>query len=222
MLAELARIAAVLPGPLPDEITIDSRASDLARIAGVLGRVGPAGLTITVRTPTVPLNAGIPAVVGVLAHAQVAALEITRELVVGGPLAVAWTELAKAALSHGLPLRWSGAADSLLLEHFTHLVPPQRSHDWRRAWRYGALTWRRGPGFALVNDDRNEQDRRRHTVDLLLLTGIFGPDLDRPAQTSADPGPVIDELIHLGLAARLPNGVVWLPYRMRRFPAAPP
>ncbi len=84
-------------------------------------------------------------------------------------------------------------------------------------WRYGMLGWRRGPEYAAVVDERGARPTHL-TVDLSMLTPLFGGDLDRPAPASTVDGDVLDELTAAGVVAVFAGRAVCLPYRLRLWP----
>ena len=218
VLAALGAVGSVTSGRAPHEIAVECPTTRLGTLGRVLEDVGTAGLAVCVRIPTVPAAADGPSVVRALAAARVVSLDVLEPVAVSGVTATDWIETAKACLSFGVPLRWSGTVDPDLAAETAHLVPARAAAEWRRGWRYGALVWRRGPGFLLVSDARDPGARKSHTIDLAALSDAFGPDLDRPAERTADAKALIEELAGAGLVAQLPVGTSWLPYRLRRPP----
>ncbi|HZM77197.1 MAG TPA: DUF5825 family protein [Candidatus Limnocylindrales bacterium] len=193
------------PSPFTFTVTVQCRLVDLFALR--LSHIGCAGLRVTVRTPR-PVTA---TTVYHLAHARVVRLEITDP--VDAFTTVAWFETAKAAATLGLPLIWSGSLPVNVRRHARHLPPPSDDDRWQSGWRYGLLGWRRGPGFAEVLDRR--RGNRRTVVDLAALTGIFGEGLDCPSVFSG----TVKELVDAGFAMSYQGEVVWLPYRLRAWPA---
>ncbi|WP_436533246.1 DUF5825 family protein [Actinoplanes sp. HUAS TT8] len=181
---------------------------------GALAQEVIRGPAIEVRIDVPPPAESGPAAVAALAVAGVDRLVVSEPV---GAATADWIELAKAALTHGLPLHWTGTAGP----EFAHLVPARTDLEGRRRWRYGLLTWRRGPGFVLVDDRRDSEDRRSLVIDSPPLVEAFGPELDRPAAGTAGTDPLLAELAGVGLVTSGPVAV-WLPYRMLRLPVAPP
>lgn len=193
------------PSPFTLTVTVQCRLVDLFALR--LSRIGCAGLRVTVRTPR-PVTAST---VYHLARARVSCLEITDP--VDDFTAIAWFETAKGAATLGLPLIWSGSLPTDVRRHARHLPAPSDDDRWQSDWSYGMLGWRRGPGFAEVLDRR--QGHRRTLVDLAVLTGIFGEGLDCPSIFSGTAA----ELVDAGFAMSFRGEVVWLPYRLRAWPA---
>ncbi|WP_334520329.1 DUF5825 family protein [Micromonospora psammae] len=181
---------------------------------------GVAGLGVTIELDAWPGAKLAPRDVRALADAGVVMLKVD-----GGALTEHalpdWFELGKAALAHGLPLHWAGGVPSVAREHARHLTPPRDDPALRSSWRYGMLAWRRGPGFALVEDARDSANRLQYAMDLTALQSLFGEALDRHIpQSIVDPA-LLDQLVDMRLVAQLAGRAVWLPYRMRRWPVAP-
>ena len=108
---------------------------------------------------------------------------------------VAWIELNKAALRHGLPLAWSGQLPAAVRQQLVHLVPARDQPDWRRRWSYGMLGWRKGPDFAYVVDSRSGV--RESTLALPVLAGLLRTR-PRPASLRGGCGPGDARRAHRG------------------------
>ena len=138
--------------------------------------------------------------------------------------------LVRELTSHGIAVDWQlllpadGGADWRV---FSHLYPPARlvaSADgdddpldtWRRSYYIDKCAFRRGPGFVQIRDRRSSQ--------LNLLT------IDDPAYLAVldqvmDGAPVADvdldvarDLAAEALVVQVGTMLVWLPYRLRRWP----
>lgn len=206
------------PAGLPQLVTVACDRSELAGLAGRLAESGVCGLRLVIQVN------GIPAItsadVRALATAGVAALDVAGDTTVDDAALPGWIELNKAALTYGLPLAWSGRLPGALHQRLAHLVPAGNQPDWRRRWRYAMFGWRRGPSFAAVLDSR--ADARQLTVDLPAVTGLFGPDLDRPVLVADADKETLAELAEADLALVAGGAAVWLPYRIRRWPVSSP
>jgi hypothetical protein len=117
---------------------------------------------------------------------------------------------------------WHGAVPEPIRALTWHLPPARDDPDARRRWRYGLLTWRRGPGIAVVEDGRALTDRTQLTLDLPALATAFGADLNRATAATAIEPRTLAELAAARLVCEVNGSVVWLPYRLRRWPVAPP
>lgn len=204
------------------DLHVDCETADLERLASTLIRTGTAGMRTVVRIADLPDAMVGPAVVRGLAQAGVAAIEVREPIRAGAPL-VDFIELAKAALAYGVPLVWSGTLPASEHGALVHLVPARNDTVWRERWRYAMLTWRRGPGFTLIDDVRDPHRRRSLTLALPMLTALFGELLDHPADVGAVEPSLRAELTAERLIAVLDSRAVWLPHRLLRGPVnAPP
>jgi hypothetical protein len=201
----------------PHAATVHCRSDELPDLAEDLARTGTAGLRLVVRIDSIP-RAGA-ATVAHLATAAVATLSISGPVAIDVARLPEWIELNKAALRHGLPLAWSGHVPAQTRDQLVHLVPARDQAEWRKVWRYGMLGWRRGPGFAAVVDART--DVRQITVDLSVVTDVFGPELDCPAHVPDVDVNLLAELVGSRLVMVVRDRAVWLPYRTCRWPVSP-
>lgn len=202
----------------PQLVTVSCDRSELAGLAGRLAQTGVGGLRLVIQVNGFP--AVTPADVRALATAGVAALDITGDTTVDVAALPTWIELNKAALGYGLPLAWSGRLPAAVRHQLAHLVPARNQPDWQRRWRYAMLGWRKGPSFAAVLDSR--ADARQLTVDLAVVTDLFGPDLDQPAGVANADQETLAELTEADLVLIADGAAVWLPYRIRRWPVSSP
>ena len=202
----------------PQLVTVSCDRTELAGLVGQLAQTGVAGLRLVVRVNGVPVIT--PGHVRALAAAGVAALDIAGDTTVDDAVLLAWIELNKAALEYGLPLAWSGRLPAAVRHQLAHLVPARNQPDWQRRWRYAMFGWRKGPSFAAVLDSR--ADARQLTVDLPVVTDLFGSDLDQSASVADADQETIAELTEAGLALIVGDAAVWLPYRIRRWPVSSP
>ncbi|WP_131737613.1 DUF5825 family protein [Actinomadura roseirufa] len=125
--------------------------------------------------------------------------------------------------SLGLPLEWGGPVADLPCELLVHLAPPSHgdaaADAWRAAHRYGLCYWRRGNGFAAVQDLRAEPGARYviHEPDVLDLFHRLADPLDVTALPAGDRASLAD-LLDAELAVEIGGSAVRLPYRLRRWP----
>lgn len=107
-----------------------------------------------------------------------------------------------------------------------HLCPPRRFADaaaerfgqhWRANHRFGLCSYRQGPGFRTVRDVRPDGGHLRAVVDEPWADAF--DSLVADPVTPAAAAPLLDELVHAGLALRLgAQHHVVLPYRLIRRP----
>jgi len=219
LLAALREIGPVTYDPPSKRAVVAITPDRVGRVRAALAGSDVPGIALTVEIDEWPGTELTGGDVRALADGGVAQLKVTG----GGPAESAlpdWFELAKASLAHGLPLRWTGRLPDTARGHARHLTPPRDDVDWRSAWRYGMLVWRRGPGFALVEDAHDPDARQQYTLDLALLQQLFGPDLDRHAPASDLDPVLLGQLADLALVAVFAGRAVWLPYRLRRWPVS--
>jgi hypothetical protein len=202
----------------PDQglVAVDCAATALPRLAALLPPVGTAGLVVRVQLDAWPDEAGAAGHVRTLADAGIDALSVTAPPTTD---LVGWFELSKAALTHGLPLYWTGGLPDAVRSNARHLTPARDDPDGRAQWRYASLTWRRGPGYAAVEDALNPDERRQIVLTLPPLASAFGPELGHSAAVAEIDSALTTELVDLGFAAVVAGRVVWLPYRIHRWPA---
>lgn len=134
--------------------------------------------------------------------------------------------LVRELTAHAMTVDWQlHLSDAAEWTHYSHLYPPATLtadegvpdvDDWRRSFYLGKCVHRRGPGFIQIRDRRSGR--------LVLLT------MDDPAylavRAQLDEGARVDEVDpgiarHLAdehLVARIGDVLVWLPYRLRRWP----
>jgi len=203
-------------GP-PQLLTVACPVAELAAVAERLAGHGVGDLHVVVRLDGLPDTGGARAV-ALLAEARIAVLEIGPMVTPGAARLAGWFEFGKACVSYGVPLSWSGSLPSDAVEHWAHLPPPRNQPSWQGRWRYGALGWRRGPGFAQVIDGRADVIRQRR-IQLGGLAPWFGDMLDHPAPAGAVPPAILAKLRDAGLVAVFAGQAVWLPYRLRRWPS---
>lgn len=219
--AELGDAARADYEPDTGLVSIACAASSLSRLSQLLPATGRPGLSVRVDVDAWPIEETAADHVRALAEAGVEVLAVHAPPGRSDGEIVAWFELGKAALTHALPLHWTGRLPADARAHGRHLTPARDDTEWRAAWRYAALIWRRGPGYAFVEDARDPEARRQLVLTLAPLAAAFGPDLNHSAR-SADLAPGLTaELVDLGLAVTIADLLVWLPYRMRRWPVTP-
>jgi hypothetical protein len=132
------------------------------------------------------------------------------------------------AISRQVPVDWALAAEPPWpVRTVVHLPPPGEAADpaarryadqWRELHRFGLCTYRRGPDFIRVRDERPGGPQQRVVVD-----GPWAEIFDALASGTADvtAAPVrllAGELIDAGLAIRLGDRYQILPFRPRRWP----
>lgn len=217
VLAATRAIVEPFAGPPPHLLTIPCPPAEIGALAAELATTGVGDLRVVIRLNALPGAALTPATVERLVAAGVATLEIDPEVEPAEHELPEWFELGKACLCYGMPLTWKGSLPPAAVEPWAHLPPARNQAAWQRRWRYGSLGWRRGPGFASVSDSRGEDIRQRR-IRLPVLTPIFGEQLDQPAAVPAVPDRTVDALLASGLGAVFGERIVWLPYRLRRWP----
>ncbi|QXJ23343.1 hypothetical protein AGRA3207_004485 [Actinomadura graeca] len=128
------------------------------------------------------------------------------------------------ATSFGVPLEWGGAVAGLPCGLLFHLAPPAFGDDaaakWRAAHRYGQCYWRRGNGFATVQDLREEPGAHFviHDPGLLALFHRLADPVATAGLGEQDRARLGD-LLDARLAVEIGGVAVALPYRLRRWPA---
>ncbi|WP_242883636.1 DUF5825 family protein [Actinomadura litoris] len=126
--------------------------------------------------------------------------------------------------SFQLPLEWGGPVADLPCGLLFHLTPPAFGDEvagkWRAAHRYGQCYWRRGPGFAAVQDLREDPGAHFviHEPGLLALFHRLADPVE-VAGLGADDRAHLRDLLDARLAVELGGVAVGLPYRLRRWPA---
>ncbi|MEO3783977.1 DUF5825 family protein [Actinocorallia sp. B10E7] len=98
-----------------------------------------------------------------------------------------------------------------------HLFPPRNAPDgWRSDYQFGHLAERRGPGLLQIRDRRRPGLRRYTLTDPSDLAAVAA--LTPGCAATAVPETARDRLAALRLVLPVGNGLLWLPYRMRRWP----
>jgi hypothetical protein len=188
-------------------IRVTVTAGRLETLAAGLAGTGVAGLEIHVEAQGLVTARAVR----LLAEAGVAGLSLAGYLALTTRELPDWIELGKAVLRHGLPFEWAGSVPGDAVAHVRHLPPPHGAGN----WRFGMLTWRRGPRYVEVTDARGGLTLL--TVDRRATAAVFGPELDRIAGEHTDPV-LIGELAAAGLVAVFHGRAVWLPYRLSTWP----
>ncbi|WP_433528488.1 DUF5825 family protein [Micromonospora sp. CA-263727] len=138
--------------------------------------------------------------------------------------------LLRESISGHLDVQWSIAGSRQLdVQALCHLPPPRASlseqlarvpEEWQAMHQYGSFYYRRGPGFIVIRDFRDQADAQRYELESPSVVGVFKEmsavvattDLSEPAQEFLDV--LRDERIIL----RFDDMVTLLPYRMRTWP----
>ncbi|WP_067449841.1 DUF5825 family protein [Actinomadura macra] len=127
------------------------------------------------------------------------------------------------ATSFGLPLEWGGPVADLPCGLLFHLTPPvfgdEVADKWRAAYRYGLCYWRRGSGFAVVQDLRENPGAHFviHDPGLLALFHRLADPVDTTCLDGEERAH-LDDLLDARLAVEIEGVAVALPYRLRRWP----
>ncbi|MDQ2836279.1 MAG: DUF5825 family protein [Actinomycetota bacterium] len=109
-----------------------------------------------------------------------------------------------------------------------HLYPPRAidgdpSHDWSRPWRegffIGKLVYRHGPGFIQVRDRRGGK-LELYVIDEARHLNAIGASA-RGCSPAAIDQVVLAELLGARLVLLVADRLLWLPYRIQRWPLPP-
>lgn len=111
--------------------------------------------------------------------------------------AAGFVGLLRDCTALGVPVRWGGRGDAVTVERLGHLLPPSRPlrgappgplGRWRRSYRPGSFTWRRGPGFVTIDDQRPGRSRRIVIGDACLLAAFeqLAAPVPRPSGAAAE------------------------------------
>ncbi|WDZ82722.1 DUF5825 family protein [Micromonospora cathayae] len=164
-------------------------------------------------------NAGTRADTGTRADVAAASRDAVRRLV-----------LVRELTSHGIAVDWrlllpaGGGADWRV---FCHLYPPtglsavaEGDEDpldtWRRSYYIDKCTFRRGPGFVQVRDRRSSR-LNLLTVDDPAYLAVLAQVMDGAPVSDVDLD-VARDFAAEGLVVQVGTMLVWLPYRLRRWP----
>jgi len=138
--------------------------------------------------------------------------------------------LLRGCASFGVGVQW--AAETMPpwdLRLAYHLPPPASLgkpdepsvlNVWRQSFVYGSCFYRKGPGFYLIKDTRDQSRMRRLRISVDGATDGFD-QLLQPAATgdlTAEAKEVVEALLPLGLVLAVGDHVVSLPFRMRHWP----
>jgi hypothetical protein len=126
-----------------------------------------------------------------------------------------------------VPVLWGGTGAGVrTVDALGHLSPPSRHLSgapgdlvgaWRRSFRPGRFSWRRGPGFVVVEDWRRAGPGRRIVIGDRHLLDAF-EQLAAPVRESATPSIGSGALRHLAAGDLTVQVGPWLllaPHRMR-------
>ncbi len=210
-------VGAVTYEPGTARLSVRCPETGVAALAARWADTGLAGWRVTVEIDGWPGPAVSARTVRELADLGVAALVVVGDGPTGAELPD-WFELGKAALAYDLPVHWTGRLPAGAAAAAVHLTPPRNDPSWRADWRFGLLTWRRGPGFVRVEDARDMSARQHLVMDLGILAETFGAGLDRHAAVSDIDPVVLADLVDAEVVAVFADRAVWLPYRLRRWP----
>lgn len=146
----------------------------------------------------------------------------------GGALATAgFLCLLRDCTGLNVPVLWGGTgAGARTVDALCHLYPPSRHlagapgdvvAAWRRSFRPGRFSWRRGPGFVVVEDRRRAGTGRRVVIGDRHLLDAF-EQLAAPVRESAAPSigdDAIRRLVAADLTVQVGPWLLWAPHRMR-------
>lgn len=160
-------------------------------------------------------------------------VDLTASTATGAAEAVDGLAMVRELTSHGFAVRWSlrmAGGPDCPVSSLQHLRPPTTLtlteagdaeakaalRTWTSAYYFDQCTYRRGPGFVQVRD-RRTGELNLITIDdpayLAVLSALeFGAestevDLDIARQFAAE-----------GLVLKVDTLLLWLPYRLRRWP----
>ncbi len=135
-------------------------------------------------------------------------------------------QMLRQAAGAGLRVDWCGALDPPIADRVRHLDPP-RTPDGRRQWaapRRPLLTAKYGPGFVLIDDQRDGTGFRLLTDQDEVRT-LVAYAVPRPV-SAQDPRAAVEQLCRRGYLLDVDGWCVTLPVRLRfarrspRYPAA--
>ncbi|BCJ66708.1 DUF5825 family protein [Polymorphospora rubra] len=142
--------------------------------------------------------------------------------------------LVRELTSHGIAVDWRlrlpGDDDQEWLP-YGHLRPPlellppptaigadpaQQLAAWHKAFYFDKCTYRRGPGFVQVRDRRSGR-LNLITIDDPAYLAVLDQLMDGAELTDVDLG-IARDFGEEGLVTKVGDLLVWLPYRLRRWP----
>ena len=143
-------------------------------------------------------------------------LVLVRELT-GHGVAVEWRlRLGRNADEHWSALRHLQPPTELLMPDEVSTDPAQALSEWRSGFYLDMCTYRLGPGFVQI------RDRRTGKLNLITIDDADYLAVMRTLDTGAElRGPSLDiarEFAAEGLVMNVGTTLVWLPYRLRRWP----
>ncbi|GLZ09556.1 hypothetical protein Acsp03_70220 [Actinomadura sp. NBRC 104412] len=150
-------------------------------------------------------------------------------------LALEQLSLIRELTRIGLWAHWTlRCEDDFPVSLFQHLYPPSAvvqgdvlhgdgvqgdgdaARRWRMAYRFGSLSYRKGPGFIQISDSRTTGKRRLTFSRQTDLDAVRV--LDRGAPLDSVPPAVASAFRAHRLVADIGPYLWWLPYRVRRWP----